>query len=120
MSDSRRYTWYRQRKKRGFDDRELWSLDHTIAKFVLPRLLIFKEKKIGYPADLTVEKWDSILDQIIYSMEAIIDEWDGKYDYLPSTKIASPSFAIRTIQIQEKKINQGLNLFAKYFRNLWW
>lgn len=38
-----------QRKERGFDDSETWSLDITIVKFMLPRLkrLIEIEKKIG-------------------------------------------------------------------------
>lgn len=102
MSDSRKYKWYRQRKKRGFDDRELWSLDHTIAKFVLPRLIGFREIKGGYPGTLTSEKWDAILDKMIYSMQAICDEWEGKYE-----------------KGGEEKIKKGLNLFAKYFRHLW-
>lgn len=115
MSDSRRYKWYRQRKKRGFDDRELWSLDHTIAEFVLPRLVRFKETRGGYPGclqekgDLAVEKWDAILDKIIYSMEAIIVEWNSVFPLDSDGK-----------HIDEKKVRQGLSLFAKYFRHLWW
>jgi len=108
VSDPRRFNWYRQRKKRGFDDRELWSLDHTIAKFTLPRLIAFKEGRFGYPGNLTEEKWDNILDQIIWSMQAIIDEWEGGLE------------DIRDIRTHEKKINKGINLFGKYFRHLWW
>ena len=108
MDDSRRSRWYRQRKKRGFDDRELCNFDHTIAKFVLPRLLSFKENKIVYPADLTMEMWDNILDGIIYSMQAICDEWAGAdmdLDFFISN---------------DKKVRKGLKLFGEYFRNLWW
>jgi hypothetical protein len=95
----------KSRKKLGFDDRELWSLDHTIAKFVLPRLIRFKEVGCGYPGNLTEKKWDKILDQMIYSMRAVCDEWEN-------TAIGDTFFVNR--------INRGLCLFGKYFRCLWW
>lgn len=101
MRDLRRSTWYRQRKLRGFDDRETWSLDRTIAKFILPRLIRFRNITPGYPGNLTMEKWKSVLDKIIYSLQSICDEWGGKI-------------------IDEKRVNKGINLFGKYFRHLWW
>jgi len=39
--DSRSSEWEKQRKTRGFDDTELWSLGDTIVKFTLPRLIAF-------------------------------------------------------------------------------
>ncbi len=104
--DPRTYAWYRQRKKRGFDDRELWNLDHTIAKFTLPRLKRFKEVCGGYPADLTPEQWPKILDDMIYAMQTIADEWE----------VESATLS----KIDYDRVNKGLNLFAKYFRHLWW
>lgn len=35
--------WQLERNVRGFDTTELWNLDATIAEFVLPRLIAFKE-----------------------------------------------------------------------------
>lgn len=35
--------WELERKSRGFDSTELWNLDATIAEFILPRLIAFKE-----------------------------------------------------------------------------
>jgi len=62
--EGRWFGWMRQRLTRGFDDRELWSLDNTIATFVAPRLAAFRAMTIAYPghgdAD-TPEKWDAIL-----------------------------------------------------------
>jgi len=107
LRDSRRHIWYRQKKKRGYDDRDLWSLDTTIAKFVLPRLISFKEGVCGYPGNLTMEEWNKILDQMIYSMQGLSDEWEGK----------CPEGDIRK---HEKRINKGIALFGKYFRCLWW
>ena len=41
-----------QRNERGFDDSETWSLDFTIASFIVPRLkrLIEIEKELGVTA----------------------------------------------------------------------
>ena len=100
---SRKSKWYRQRKKWGFDDRDTWNLDHTIAEFTLPRLRRFREVTNGYPGKLTFKEWDEILGKIIYSMEAISEEWEESEDVDKS-----------------KKMQEGLDLFGKYFRHLWW
>ena len=88
-----------QRLERGFDDSETWALDCTIAKFIEPRLRRFKEIKAGYPSIISEEKWDDILDKMIYAFECI--NKDTTYD-------------------NEDQVNEGLDLFRKYFFNLWW
>jgi len=87
-------------KENGFDNSECWNLDNTIAQFVLPRLKNFRENLHGYPSNLTEKKWDKILGKMIYSFENIVhsDVYVDK-DY--------------------KKIQKGLDLFGKYFQNLW-
>lgn len=39
--DPRQAIWAEQRKVRGFDDTEMWNLDVTIARFLVPRLEAF-------------------------------------------------------------------------------
>jgi len=50
----RRGTWVRllQRLTRGWDDSDTWSLDVSVAKFLLPRLKRYRELRQGVPADL--------------------------------------------------------------------
>ncbi len=36
--DKREVSYSEQRKERGFDDSETWSLSDTIANFIIPRL----------------------------------------------------------------------------------
>jgi hypothetical protein len=43
-SVERREYFSKQFNTQGFDDSALWSLDHTIVKFVLPRLKAYNEK----------------------------------------------------------------------------
>lgn len=92
-----------QREKNGFDDTETWSLYSTIVSFTLPRLKHFREVLAGYPAGMTQDEWEEILDKMIYSFQMIYDD--------------------KTLGITEeenKKLYDGLDLFRDYFFSLWW
>ena len=108
--DKRIKKYAKQRKERGFDDTETWSLDQSIAKFVLPRLKRFKEINNGFPCHLKSEEWNNILDQIIDGFECVIkrEDWELK-----------PSDTDSWHEIN-KRAENGLKLFAEHFRELWW
>lgn len=90
-----------------FPDKETWYLDYTIAKFTVPRLKRYKEICNGHPCHLTSEEWHNILDKMIYSLEAVIDDKAGF------------AYADNPTEYYEK-IQEGLELFGKYFNDLWW
>jgi len=93
-----------QRRIRGFDDRDTWSMDQTFAKYLVPRLIRFKEINNGYPTD-TEEEWDLILDKIIMTFKLIETNRDEMWSY------DSPLYVT---------IKEGLDLFTKHYFNLWW
>jgi len=97
-----------KRTYHNFKNEELWSLDTTIAKFVLPRLKRFKKATRGHPSDLTEKQWDDILDKMIFSFDFIVDH--------------KKMYAIGNIGNDKvwKKVDTGLALFAKWFNSLWW
>ncbi len=41
-------------------------MDHTLAMIIHPMLVQLKATQHGHPASLTIEKWDEILDEMIY------------------------------------------------------
>lgn len=104
-----------QRKTRGWDDSDTWSLDMTIAAFVLPRLERFKEIHNGVPGRLTYspdgsnidikissKNWDNILDKMIAAFKLISEDiWAQDED-------------------RRKITEEGLDLFREYYGNLWW
>jgi len=96
--DPRRELYRKQRKERGFDNSELWSLDMTIIEFTLPRLKAFRDYTISFPIDekiKTFEEWQQVIDKMIYGMEKYKeDTWDTE-------------------------ATEGIDLFLKYFRHLW-
>lgn len=133
---------FKQRWTRGFDDSELWSLDWTIAKFVLPRLKAFREMgKAGCPAeflfgdgtDAEIEAGQAhfmaLVDKMIYAFECKVHDDTGLPEFLYEAADAGPYGEGYTIaNFEEYKaalatrqvlIDEGLMLFAKYMHHLW-
>lgn len=102
-----RHWW--QRRVRGWDNSDTWSLDWTMAKFILPRLKLFKEVNNGHPSELTEEEWDATIDKMIFAMAAVAD---GSWNYHDED--------IEETRAHWDKVQEGLELFGKYFRDLWW
>lgn len=107
----KRYSRQKQQiKDKGFSDSETWALDDVICEFILPRLIRFKELNNGYPGGLSSEKWDVILDQMIFAFDWSLNHDDKKYDDLDE----------KTKNENWSKYEVGINQFSKYFRELWW
>ena len=102
--DERETKFSEQRKEVGFDDTETWSLTDTISRFIIPRLKRFKAVNNGVPHGQTEESWDMILDKMVLSFELTCRD-SGSRDYTDEERI---------------QLNEGLDLFRKYFFELWW
>ena len=101
-TDTRWDEYAEQRLERGFDDSELWNLDSTITKFILPRLKRFRTTHCGFPAQFkTDDQWCEILDKMIKAFEiANTDSIDWKDG-------------------DENLLDEGFKLFIEYYLNLW-
>lgn len=105
--DSRHPQWKEERKKYGFDERETWGLDTTIAQFMYTRLMMFKECKNGHPCNMTGEEWDALLQEMI----------DGFGGYL----IYEASFDNEDKwEIVRDNCTKSFELLSKHWRELWW
>lgn len=101
-----------QKLTRGFSDDETWALDYTIAKFTLPRLKLLREMEFGHPSCYTQEQWWGMVDTMIYAMEAVIK--DSKGDLYNDCREPEDYQKIG------RKMQEGLSLFGRNFRGLWW
>lgn len=159
-------------KIEGFDS---WNLDQTLALIIYPALLQLKATKHGVPSELVndvggedyaqqdsfdfykeshqdsfniaCERWDEILDKMIWSFEQLIKgdyddlyrhgtaevdwvETDHKYPN-PKTGVMEPTYQmvdknpdehwydVEGHQLHEERMNEGFALFGKYYRSLW-
>ena len=146
----RRLKWFIQRRRQGFDDRELWSLDYTIAKYVYPRLKVFNkinkvsiascffadEEKVEHDdADWAVAKKNQkdAYDKIEQAFFYILDDDESVATYyglgercMDDNKVVFPTLDEEEWKLYRKEmdrraevIEEGLKIFAKYFRTLW-
>ena len=110
------------------DKYDTWNMDHSLAKIIHPMLLKLKETKQGSPnvdledvpeylrpsdsqynyyeeGKLDVyfhDRWDYVVDTMIYAFNAISEQLDEDDDYY-----------------EPETIKEGLRLFGKYYQNLW-
>lgn len=102
----RKVRYFLQRKFRGFDDSELWSLDITFANWAIPRLEQYNNINCGFPPNTTLEQFQNIINEILYGLELFrrrIEDCDNLYE--------------ETLIILE--FEHSTKLFAEYIREIW-
>lgn len=100
--DEREEQFRKQRMERGFDDSETWSLDYTVASFIIPRLERYQElanERLARDKQLIRE-----VDMLLEAMKLIVKDqgshlWNEK---------------------EKEIVTLGLALFPKVFTTLWW
>jgi hypothetical protein len=118
------------------DEYDTWNMDHTLALIVLPMLKQLKETKHGAPEvdDLDVPRYlrRSIEEKTKYTTEGITDDlWFERWDWVLDEMIYAFDskankdeviFRIDNRNEQEKeqnRISNGFRLFGKYYESLW-
>jgi hypothetical protein len=107
-------------EERGFSDSEIWNLDETIAEFILPRLIYYRDNLTGTPSSYTQkfkesgeiteedskkadEAWERDLDKMIVAFQLIYGNDGTDSDW----------------EERDKVIEEGLILFALNLRAIW-
>ena len=143
---------------------DTWSMDHTLALIVLPMLKQLKETKHGAPQvdyedvpkefrptkkeiaaynkdgttdDKFFERWDWVLDEMIFAFETKVDDgrWEeqfetGEHDLQwkkledgCSQMVHGPNHTAKIDwegrKAYQERISNGFRLFGKYYENLW-
>jgi hypothetical protein len=123
------------------DNYDHWNADHTLALIILPLLKQLKNNKhgssyvdnddvpehlrdspdevanaeqAGWVTDKHFERWDYVLDRMIWSFEYIVDD-----ELTDEIFYKNGEFDIETYKSHNAKIDEGLVLFGKYYRGLW-
>ena len=88
--------------KNDFPVEKVWNTDNTLSQLIVPRLLAFKAlNKHGHPGEFKdMRAWNNAIQKMADAFELM------KYVHTLS-------------QEEETIVTEGLNLFCKYFRNLW-
>ena len=102
-------------------------MDYTLAMIIHPMLVQLKETTHGYPNQLTEERWNEILNEMIWAFEQKCkDDWQDNYygNYIEDQKNGPMAGSFEWIDHEgraahQERMSNGFKLFGKYFENLW-
>lgn len=82
-SDKRREVFKKQRKSWGFDETQLWSLDDTTLKFLIPRLILVKDtpgksQELNDKIGEMIECFQYVLDHLYTFNNETLEEFKTK------------------------------------------
>lgn len=117
-----------QKLSRGFSDHDIYQLDLTIVKFILPRLKYFMIDYVGHiPASIyedmnypelsvATKTWEDILKGMVMGLEFYQAQKE-----LDQRKVLDlmRAYDIHSIEGMEQAKQNGLNFLAKYMADLW-
>jgi len=108
--------YFFQKIFRGYSDVDMWSLDHFLAKKIYKYLKIFRyRKRMGYCGDFaSFEEWNKALDKMLWSMKETAEDFPTEQKFFRNSKFDEKGF-----KEYSKKLQEGLELFGKYFTSLW-
>lgn len=88
---------------RGIGCCDVYDFYCYLAPKILVGLKTFKAKGYSHPANLTFEEWNEMLDDMIYSFQAVVDGKDG--------------FSLNDEEY--KRYERGFKLFGEWYTALW-
>lgn len=101
-----------QRGRKGYADCDLWSFDSYLSEVISKALLELRDTAHGYPTDLCEKCWGPFEEHNCRGFEnwqAILTEISEGF---AQDKFSSDEF-------DNKKFDRAMELFTKYFHNLW-
>lgn len=120
--------------KHGFPDEQAWEFVSWHSRIVVPRLKRLLEIKQGHPGTLTESEWNEALASMIWSFEnhdstpSVIysDDYDHRYERTDHEGMSTfrslnttGTIDLSPVIEHQKKVQEGLDLFAKYYLHLW-
>lgn len=102
-----------------FHYEECWDLNHSIACFILPRLIHFRKVHAGVPSDFF--EFDENM-QIINQKKG--EKWNKALDYMIEAFYRIVYVDDLSLEKEDREVNQyyikkGLKLFCKHYQSLW-
>lgn len=124
-----------QRGKRGYADCDVWDISFWFTKTLIPMLEKLRKERHGYPCNMSSKQWDMELERMIYYFKESTDEfcsekneyekeWHNSLwsDHENQNKEIRDKWSKREdtiMKYKENMKNKGLELFSKYYYDLW-
>ena len=107
------------------NDHDTFDLCSTLAYIILPSLKKFKEEEIGKPTGFTEDgEWEACLDAMIWSFDQVLTESEepqaSDYEFDIVSNEETRKLFLSDHNTYNHKVQNGLDLFAKHYRSLWY
>ena len=107
---------------------DTWNMDSTLALIIHPMLIQLRDTSHGYPGEFAnvdeggkgggYDAWLIVLNHMIWAFNEIIqDDYTSKF-YNERTGPDDKDWIAKTME-HERRIQEGINLFAQFYRSLW-
>lgn len=109
------------KSQKGFCVEDTWSVDYWFLNTVPKILIEFNKNRMGHPTDMTDKEWGNIIDRMIFCFEEANEDTCSQINEY-NFDIDTEKWLKREDEISEYQNNmknEGLELFSKYFWNLW-
>jgi len=126
----REIKYFIQRGRRGWSDRDAWDADHYLNDIIPGMVRKIAKNGFGCPDDLydktcvnnECHKWAEVLEEIAQGFEAARDIKNLKY-FFAWDKNGKDLYTHEYKEEKQKqlaaKYDRGMELFCKYYLNLW-
>lgn len=106
-------------------DYDTWSMDHTLSRIIYPMLVKFKADAMSFPTTLDqsdvpdfLQLKEGLTEEAEFDIyekqwEWVLNEMINAFDFCSSSEDSYPPLD------ENERIQNGLELFGKYFRHLW-
>ena len=98
-----RLVWAWQRARRGWSDRDLWSLDAYLCGVIAGSLTDLRDSGHGGPGDLTPTEWRALLARIAEPLAAY-SKWRSRVDARPEDEAAVRAPAQEAIRLLADRV----------------
>ena len=129
------------------DPWDTWSADHTLALVILPVLEQLRDTSYGYffvdpkdapknlrPSkeqiehnektgmydDKSLDRWKWVMGEMIFAFECKVnDDWEDQFYHFGDDMLDVKCVDPKGLRDTHKRIQNGFQLFGKYYQNLW-
>lgn len=107
--------YFLQRSCRGFSERDIWGWCDYMAKINIVALRYLAAGKQGHPIGMTMKGWRTRLLKMVDGFEAMLE---NDNDYTSYKRLSRKDY-LALIRSRNRRLTNGLKLWALHFRNLW-
>ena len=122
--------YFIQRGRKGYSEKDTWDFHSYLSEIIPSAIRQYREKGTGCPSGLwdkeakndECHRWHEVLEEIAQGFEAA-EEINNSFGCRYKKELKDGAFTYeydkKRAKLLTEKYNRGMDLFKKYFLNLW-